>query len=100
VVAGNWKMNLTRVEVQALATEITEMMRDEVRAKAPVILFPPNPYLLSVGQITGGLTYRRSDVPSDLLRAAEVRDARRDVWPTVIPTQGATWSRRGWLPSG
>ena len=45
-------MNLTRVEAQALASEITEMMRDEVRSKAPVILFPPNPYLLSVGQIT------------------------------------------------
>ena len=51
MIAGNWKMNLNRTEAQALASEISGMMRDEVNAGFKVVLFPPYPYLLAVGQL-------------------------------------------------
>jgi triosephosphate isomerase (TIM) len=44
-------MNLNRIEAQSLASEISGMLRDEVRAQIKVVLFPPFPYLLTVGQL-------------------------------------------------
>lgn len=40
IVAGNWKMNLTLEQSQALITEVRGMIRDEIPNKNKVILFP------------------------------------------------------------
>jgi len=45
IVAGNWKMNKTYDEALALVSEIVNMVRDEVRGDAQVILCPPSLYL-------------------------------------------------------
>jgi triosephosphate isomerase len=46
-VAGNWKMNLTLPEAQALTSEIVQMLHDEtLGANAPqVVICPPFPLL-------------------------------------------------------
>jgi triosephosphate isomerase len=41
IVAGNWKMNKTLEEGVALVSEIVNMVRDEVRGEAEIIIFPP-----------------------------------------------------------
>jgi triosephosphate isomerase (TIM) len=41
IVAGNWKMNKTHEEGLKLATEIVNMVRDEVRNDAQVVICPP-----------------------------------------------------------
>jgi triosephosphate isomerase len=40
IVAGNWKMNKSLEESQALITEIRGMVRDEHRGQSKVVLFP------------------------------------------------------------
>ncbi|WP_151089293.1 triose-phosphate isomerase [Hymenobacter baengnokdamensis] len=54
-VAGNWKMNLTLPEAQALTSEIVQMLHDEpTSVPAPqVVLCPPFPLLLAVGRLLG-----------------------------------------------
>lgn len=44
-------MNLNRIEAQSLASEISGMLRDEVNTRFKVVLFPPFPYILTVGQL-------------------------------------------------
>lgn len=46
LVAGNWKMNLTKQEAQSLLAEISGMMADEIHGNMPVVLFPSFPYLM------------------------------------------------------
>ena len=41
IVAGNWKMNKTHEEGIKLATEIVNMVKDEVRNDAHVVICPP-----------------------------------------------------------
>jgi triosephosphate isomerase (TIM) len=41
IVAGNWKMNKTHEEGVKLATEIVNMVKDEVRNDAQVVICPP-----------------------------------------------------------
>jgi triosephosphate isomerase len=41
IVAGNWKMNKTHEEGLKLATEIVNMVKDEVRNDAQVVICPP-----------------------------------------------------------
>jgi triosephosphate isomerase (TIM) len=41
IVAGNWKMNKTHEEGIKLATEIVNMVKDEVRNNAEVVICPP-----------------------------------------------------------
>jgi triosephosphate isomerase len=55
-VAGNWKMNLTLPEAQALTSEIVQMLHDEtIGANAPqVVICPPFPLLSAVGHLLGG----------------------------------------------
>ncbi len=55
-VAGNWKMNLTLPEAQALTSEIVHMLHDELTgpAKPQVVICPPFPLLYSVGHLLGG----------------------------------------------
>jgi triosephosphate isomerase len=41
IVAGNWKMNKTLDEALALASEVSNMVKDEVSSDVQVILAPP-----------------------------------------------------------
>jgi len=53
-VAGNWKMNLTLPEAQALTTEIVQELREEQPSQRPqVVICPPFPLLMGVGQLLG-----------------------------------------------
>jgi triosephosphate isomerase len=52
IVAGNWKMNTTRETGRQLASGIVKGLGDEGRVG--VILCPPFPYLLSVGEVLAG----------------------------------------------
>ena len=54
IVAGNWKMNKTFEEAQALVSEVVNMVQDEVNNNAEVVLCPPFPFLSSVGKAIGG----------------------------------------------
>lgn len=48
IVAGNWKMNKTLEEAQALTSEIMGMVADEVKSNTKIVLCTPFPYLLTV----------------------------------------------------
>lgn len=45
IAAGNWKMNLSAEEAQALASEVIHMYQDEYQGDAEVIFGVPFPYL-------------------------------------------------------
>ncbi|MCS7018950.1 MAG: triose-phosphate isomerase [Cytophagales bacterium] len=45
IVAGNWKMNLTREAGTMLISEVVNMVRDEVNSQVQVVLCMPYPYL-------------------------------------------------------
>jgi triosephosphate isomerase len=51
IVAGNWKMNKTFDEGVKLVTELVNIIRDEVRSDAQVVLAPPFPYLTTFGKM-------------------------------------------------
>ncbi len=53
IVAGNWKMNKTLDEGIALASEIVNMVKDEVTDDVKVIICPPFTHLNSVSKIIG-----------------------------------------------
>lgn len=48
IVAGNWKMNTTLQEAQALTSEVLGMVADEMKSDVKIILCPPFPYLLTL----------------------------------------------------
>jgi triosephosphate isomerase (TIM) len=48
IVAGNWKMNKTLEEAQALTAELIGMVADEVKNNAKIVLCVPFPYLLTI----------------------------------------------------
>lgn len=48
IVAGNWKMNKTLGEAQALTSEIMAMVADEVKSETKIVLCVPFPFLLPV----------------------------------------------------
>lgn len=48
IVAGNWKMNKTLEEAQALTAELIGMVADEVKGNAKIVLCVPFPYLLPI----------------------------------------------------
>ena len=52
IVAGNWKMNNTVEEGKILASEVVNMIKDEVNSEVTVILGSPFVHLLSVVQLT------------------------------------------------
>jgi triosephosphate isomerase len=56
IVAGNWKMNKTFEEANALASEIMGMVEDEVKGNVKVIFCVPFPYLMSVKNLLGNNT--------------------------------------------
>jgi triosephosphate isomerase len=45
IVAGNWKMNMTKEEGQALISEVVNMANDEVKSNTILVLCPPHPHL-------------------------------------------------------
>ncbi|NVO86452.1 triose-phosphate isomerase [Hymenobacter terrestris] len=53
MVAGNWKMNTTLSEAQALISEIIHMVQDETTGSpaVEVVVCPPFPFLLPVGKL-------------------------------------------------
>ena len=58
IVAGNWKMNKTLVESQALITEIRGIVRDENTNKAEVIICPTFLALPSASKLLDGSTVK------------------------------------------
>ena len=52
IVAGNWKMNKNLEEGKILASEVVNMVNDEVQDDVTVILGTPFVHLLSVAQLT------------------------------------------------
>jgi triosephosphate isomerase len=54
IVAGNWKMNKTLSEGLALTSEIVNMVNDEIRSEAGIILNPPYPLLNGVYNLIKG----------------------------------------------
>lgn len=53
IVAGNWKMNSDLEAGKKLTSEIVNMVKDEVKNEAKVIIIPPAILLSSVGQLIG-----------------------------------------------
>ena len=53
IVAGNWKMNCTLSEGKKLASEVINMVEDEVKNDAEVILIPPFIGLTSIQSLIG-----------------------------------------------
>ena len=51
VVAGNWKMNLLKVEAIMLASTIVKLFKEEVSVNSSVILSPPFVHLSNVAEI-------------------------------------------------
>jgi len=51
IVAGNWKMNKTLIEAQALVSEVVNMARDEYRGTGLMVLCPPSPFLSAVADL-------------------------------------------------
>jgi triosephosphate isomerase len=58
IVAGNWKMNKTLVESQALITEIRGIVRDENTNNAEVIICPTFLALTSASKLLDGSTVK------------------------------------------
>ncbi|MBC3540443.1 triose-phosphate isomerase [Rufibacter sediminis] len=55
IVAGNWKMNKTYQDAQALVSEIDNMVKDEVSGdNVEVIVTPPFPFLHSISKLIQG----------------------------------------------
>jgi len=52
IITGNWKMNNTIEEGQILASEVANMVKDEVKNEVTVILGTPFVHLLPVTQLT------------------------------------------------
>ena len=53
IVAGNWKMNKTLEEANALASELIAMVAAEVKGDVKVIFCTPFPYLLPIKNLVG-----------------------------------------------
>ena len=54
IVAGNWKMNKSLDEGLALASEVVNMVKDEVTDDVTAVLCTPFIHLASVGKLTAG----------------------------------------------
>lgn len=53
IIAGNWKMNKTFEEAMALTSEVINMVKDEYKGSAEVVLVPPFVYVNSVSRMVG-----------------------------------------------
>ena len=54
IVAGNWKMNKTFEEAQALVSEVVNMINDEVNNEAQIVLCPSFPFLATISKTIDG----------------------------------------------
>lgn len=54
IVAGNWKMNKTFDDAQALVSEVVNMVKDEVTGGVEVVICPSYPFLPSVSKAVTG----------------------------------------------
>ena len=54
IIAGNWKMNKTFADAQALATEVVTLAKAEVNNNACLVLCVPFPFLSSIKNIVSG----------------------------------------------
>lgn len=54
IVAGNWKMNNDKDEAMQLASEIVNMVKDEVRGNTEVVLAPPFVHISTVAGMLKG----------------------------------------------
>ena len=57
LVAGNWKMNTTPEEGQKLASEVVNMVKDELNREVEVVLAPPFTHLHQVSRLIGDATH-------------------------------------------
>lgn len=53
IVAGNWKMNCNLPEGKKLASEVINMVQDEVRGTTEVVLIPPFVHLTGIHNLIG-----------------------------------------------
>ncbi|SDK68688.1 triosephosphate isomerase (TIM) [Catalinimonas alkaloidigena] len=53
IVAGNWKMNKDAESAQSLASEVVNMVKDEVTSEVTVVMAPPFPFLSSTQRQIG-----------------------------------------------
>ncbi len=51
IIAGNWKMNKTLEEGMGLVSEISNMLKDEYKGSAEVVLFPPFTHINAVSKL-------------------------------------------------
>ncbi|MCC5943365.1 MAG: triose-phosphate isomerase [Bernardetiaceae bacterium] len=51
IIAGNWKMNLSRMQAQILTSEIQQMAKDELSSNNELILIPPFVHLQTVSHL-------------------------------------------------
>lgn len=54
IIAGNWKMNKTLDEGMALASEVSNMVRDEYTGSAEVVLIPPYVHINAISKLISG----------------------------------------------
>jgi len=54
IVAANWKMNLTLQEALTLCSEVSNMLKDEQKNQAEVLIAPPFVYLQSLKNLLEG----------------------------------------------
>lgn len=54
IVAGNWKMNKTAAEAEALAAELKTILADEFRGDSEVLICVPFPFLAAVSAVVKG----------------------------------------------
>jgi len=55
IVAGNWKMNCTLPEGKKLASEVINMIDDEVNNDAEIVLIPPFIHLTGIQSLIGSI---------------------------------------------
>lgn len=65
LLAGNWKMNLTLSQAEALTSEIVQIVKTEVHSSVPMVLCPPALYLTRVQHLI-------KDTPNVFLGAQNV----------------------------
>lgn len=54
IIAGNWKMNLNLEEGMGLVSEISNMLKDEYKGSAEVVLIPPFTHINAVTKLIAG----------------------------------------------
>jgi triosephosphate isomerase len=56
IVAGNWKMNKTLAEAEALTKEVITLANSEIKSKVKIVLCVPFPFLQTVNRLVSQST--------------------------------------------